>query len=90
MLEEAIKDLNKALRKTELTINIQKTKVWTEPKPTNTKVFEVDDQKFETVRYIKYFGFILANDDNTTTDILQRFVTNDQICYGLKEQLSLL
>jgi hypothetical protein len=32
MLKEAIKDLNKALKKTELTINIQKTKVWTEQK----------------------------------------------------------
>jgi len=50
----------------------------------------VYDQEFEMVRHIKYFGFILVNDDNTTTDILQRFVTNDQTCYGLREQLSLL
>jgi len=34
MLKEAIKDLNKALKKMEFTINKQKTKVWIEPKTT--------------------------------------------------------
>jgi len=60
-------------------------------KPTNIEVFKVHDQEFQRARHIKYFGFILANDDdNITTDILQGFVTNDQTCYGLKEQQSIL
>jgi hypothetical protein len=56
-------------------------------KPTNA---ESHDQELERVRNIKHFGFILANDENITTEMLQRFVTNDQTCYGLKEQLSIL
>jgi hypothetical protein len=43
---------------------------------------KVHDQEFERVRHIIYFGFILANDDNITPDILQRFVTNDTPVMG--------
>jgi hypothetical protein len=58
-------------------------------KPTNTEIFKLHDQGFGSVNHIKYFGFILANDDKITSEMLQRFVTNGQTCYGLKE-LSLL
>jgi hypothetical protein len=51
-------------------------------KPTNKEVFIVHDQDFERVRHIIYFGFILANDNNITSDILQRFVTNDNPVMG--------
>ena len=48
------------------------------------------DQESERVRHIEYFRFILENDDNTTTDVLERFVTNYQTCYGLEERMSIL
>jgi hypothetical protein len=49
----------------------------------------VYDEEFERARDFKYLGFTLANDNNRTTEMKQRFVTDDQTYYGLKEQLSL-
>lgn len=82
MLKEATVHLNKAVKKMGLTINIQM-----HGRNKKTKAFKVHDQEFERARDFKYLGFILAN-DNITTEMKQKFVTDDQTRYGLKEQLS--
>jgi hypothetical protein len=35
-------------------------------------MLRVDDQKFERVRYFKYLGSIVTDDDNTSTEIKQK------------------
>jgi hypothetical protein len=68
-------NFSKAAKEMGLNNHLQRTK-YTEvtEMPTDSRMRNVDDQKFERAREFKYLGSTLTEDNNISTEIKQRTV----------------